>query len=93
MQNTSLDESWTETPRAASLTRRFEFESYSSTRTFLDKLADLSEKLGYYPNLNFNRTQVNVTIESESGEVGEKEYAFAEQTQALFDTQSLPGDQ
>ncbi|MGV6815977.1 MAG: 4a-hydroxytetrahydrobiopterin dehydratase [Thiotrichales bacterium] len=85
MQSTSLDDSWMETKKTASLTRRFEFDSYSSTRVFLDQLADLSEEQGYYPNLNFNRTQVNVSIESETGKLGEKEYEFAQQTQKLFD--------
>ncbi len=91
MRPTSLDDSWMETKKTASLTRRFEFDSYSSTRVFLDQLADLSEAQGYYPNLNFNRTQVNVSIESETGKLGQKEYEFAEETQAIYERKAPSG--
>lgn len=46
------------------LYRRFEFDSYASTRDFLDRLADLSERCGYYPNVDFGTTYVRVGIEA-----------------------------
>lgn len=45
------------------LNRRFEFASYAETRQFLDRLADLSKREDYYPNVSFGKTYVNVSIE------------------------------
>lgn len=44
------------------LTRRFEFGSYAETRVWLDALAAWSERSGVYPDLNFGRNHVNVTL-------------------------------
>lgn len=86
MQLPTINESWSIERNTTGMTRRFSFDSYSDTRRFLDDLADLSEQTGYYPNLNFNRTQVNVSIEAGSDELGSKEYAFAAETDALVST-------
>ena len=88
MQLPTIHESWNVERNANALARSFSFDSYSETRHFLDELADLSERVGYYPNLNFNRTQVNVSIETDSKELGKKEYAFAAETDTLV-TNSL----
>lgn len=45
------------------LHRRFEFDSYAGTRQFLERLADLSERSGFYPNLDFGATYVQIGIE------------------------------
>ncbi len=50
----------------SSMTRRFEFASYSEMRTFLDRLAEYSKEQGYYPDLNFGKTRVNVSITSDN---------------------------
>lgn len=84
MTEQSIDTTnWDVRQNPAVMTRSFDFSSYSDTRRFLDELAELSERSGYYPNLNFNRTQVNVTIYSEEKTLGEAEYRFAEATDAL----------
>lgn len=44
---------------------RYEFESYQQTREFLDRLAELSESCGFYPNVDFGRTYVRVSIEAD----------------------------
>lgn len=48
------------------MTRRYEFASYAETRAFLDRLADYSKAQGYYPDLNFGKNHVNVSITSEN---------------------------
>ena len=48
------------------MTRRYEFASYAETRVFLDRLAEYSKEQGYYPDLNFGKNHVNVSITSES---------------------------
>ena len=49
--------------RQPPLNRRFEFASYAETRQFLDRLADLSKREDYYPNVSFGKTYANVSIE------------------------------
>ncbi len=72
-------EGWEERGKPLAWNRRYDFSSYAETRTFLDQLADLSEKTGYYPNLNFARTHVVVAIQFEPGEEHARlrEYALA----------------
>ena len=50
----------------SSMTRRYEFASYAETRVFLDRLAEYSKAQGYYPDLNFGKHHVNVSISSDS---------------------------
>jgi pterin-4a-carbinolamine dehydratase len=83
MTDTRLDSGWKELQRPPSLTRSFQFDSYSELRRFLDELAELSEKAGYYPNLNFTRTQVNISIEGEGEQLADRDYNFARKTQSL----------
>lgn len=87
MTDQSIDTTnWDVRQSQAVMTRSFDFSSYTDTRRFLDDLAELSERTGYYPNLNFNRTQVNVSIYSEEKTLGEAEYQFARATDALLTT-------
>lgn len=50
------------------MTRRYEFTSYSEMRAFLDRLAEYSKEQGYYPDLNFGKNHVNVSITSDNPE-------------------------
>ena len=54
--------SWKERKRPICLEKRFEFDSYDSTRDFLDKLGDHSEAIQRFPDISFGRTYVNITI-------------------------------
>lgn len=65
------------------LTRRFEFDSYAETRRFLDELATLSERNGYYPDLNFGKAHVSVSIAARTDVLGDAEFGFAHQADAL----------
>lgn len=65
------------------MTRRFDFPDYSATRAFLDGLAKLSEKSGYYPDLNFAKTHVSVSVAARDAALGPDEYAFAGRVDAL----------
>ena len=57
--------SWQERKRPICLEKRFEFDSYNSTRDFLDKLGDHSEAIQRFPDISFGRTYVNITIRPE----------------------------
>jgi pterin-4a-carbinolamine dehydratase len=68
---------WKRVERPLSLFRRFQFQSYSETRDFLDRLAALSEEADLYPDLGFGTKHVNVTIHAFRGNLGERETEFA----------------
>lgn len=63
---------WQQRNRPPRLEGRFEFSDYTATRDFLDRVADVCEAAGYYPDISFGRTYVNITIHGEDGaaEVG-----------------------
>lgn len=65
------------------MTRRFDFPDYATTRAFLDGLSKLSEKSGYYPDLNFAKTHVSVTVSARDAALGEEDYRFASRVDAL----------
>jgi 4a-hydroxytetrahydrobiopterin dehydratase len=74
-----MDQPWTQRQRPDRLERRIEFEDYERTRLFLERLRELSEREGRYPDISFGRTYVNLTIrpQAEEGPVGAEEQAFA----------------
>ena len=62
---------------------RFEFATYGATRDFLDLLADLSKRDDYYPNINFGKTYVNVSIDGEGqAALGARADAFVAEMKA-----------
>jgi pterin-4a-carbinolamine dehydratase len=84
MPATAPPEGWRLVERPPSFFRRFEFGTYAQTRAFLDRLAELSEETGLYPDLGFGTTHVNVTIYGPGGaQPGAAESAFALRAAAL----------
>ena len=81
--------SWTERARPICLERRFEFETYSATRDFLDRLGQHSEATQRFPDISFGRTYVNITLRpDDDGEVtqmSEADDMFAAEIDALLD--------
>ncbi|MGF1548523.1 MAG: 4a-hydroxytetrahydrobiopterin dehydratase [Thiotrichales bacterium] len=74
---------WQIQPRKDRMVRRYEFTSYAQTRAFLDRLAALSEREGFYPDLNFGKTHVNVTIDARECVLGAVDAEFATEVDAL----------
>lgn len=74
---------WQVQKKPASLQRRFDFTAYAETRLFLDLLTQLSETSGYFPDLNFGKCHVNVSVAPDEGELGPVQYAFAAQVDEL----------
>ncbi|MBA3032975.1 MAG: 4a-hydroxytetrahydrobiopterin dehydratase [Gammaproteobacteria bacterium] len=70
-------EGWQLQQKPLMLTRRFNFPGYAQTRKFLDDLAVLSERDGCYPDLNFGKTHVSVTIAAAGAELSAAESDFA----------------
>lgn len=82
----SLPAGWKLVQHPPSLFRRFEFGAYAETRTFLDRLAGLSERTGLYPDLGFGTKYVNATVHGADGNLpGTAEFEFAISASDLFD--------
>jgi 4a-hydroxytetrahydrobiopterin dehydratase len=81
-----MDQPWTRRPRPDRLERRIEFEDYESTRTFLERLGELTEREGRYPDISFGRTYVNLTLraELEDAEISIAEESFAASIDGLL---------
>ena len=80
--------SWNVRQRPVCLERRFEFESYSATRDFLDRLGQHSEAAQRFPDISFGRTYVNITLrpdeEGESARLSDADHTFAAEIDALI---------
>ena len=84
-------ENWILRKNPPRLERRVEFDNYDLTREFLDLAAELSEKEGFYPDMNFGRTHVSMTIHmnKESGELESSQLNFAQQVNNFAPTNKI----
>lgn len=78
---------WRRRDRPLRLERRLEFPDYDRLRVVLDRIADLSEATGIYPNQSFGRDYVNLTLfaDETSGTLTAAIEAFAQQVDTLVD--------
>ena len=80
---------WNERKRPVCLEKRFEFDSYSSTRVFLDRLGEFSELSKRYPDISFGKTYVNITLrpdeDAEDASLSDSDHAFAAAIDGLID--------
>ena len=81
-----MDQPWTHRQRPERLERRIEFADYETTRTFLERLNDLSDQCSRFPDISFGRTYVNLTVRSEDDQapIGDSDHAFAAAIDALI---------
>ena len=90
MTQEQLPQEWKVQKNPPGITRSYEFASYQDTSKFLEELANLSERMNFYPNLNFTRTQVNVNIDvvGKLDELSQNqiEYDFAHEAETLIST-------
>ena len=79
---------WQERKRPVCLECRFQFESYSATRDFLDKLGEYSEATQRFPDISFGKTYVNITLrpddEGDGAHLSDADHAFAAEIDALL---------
>ncbi|GIX29007.1 4a-hydroxytetrahydrobiopterin dehydratase [Pelomicrobium sp. G1] len=88
-EDMNLPEGWTRNDRPPYLFRRFQFSGYRETRAFLDRLAALSEEMGYYPDISFGTTYANVTVHARNGAaIGTQDLAFARRASELAGSSS-----
>lgn len=84
MAEHQLSPAWKMQHNTTLISRRYEFDSYSETRRFLDGLMPLSERARYYPDVNFSHTHVDVSIAARGETLGETEFHLARQMDALL---------
>ena len=63
-------DNWTYKKRPQSYERRIECDNYAATSEFLELAGELSEKLDFYPDMNFGKAHVNMTIHLDEGDEG-----------------------
>jgi len=80
-----MSQQWQERTRPVRLERRYEFQDYNTLRDFLDKAAELSEKVDLFPDMGFGRDYVNITIHLEDGveTISDLQHEFASQLDSL----------
>ena len=78
---------WNERNRPNRLEKQYQFANYDELRDFLDRAAEVSEKVEYYPDMGFGKDYVNITIHApEDGDtVTDEQREFAAQLDALYD--------
>lgn len=83
-----MNDNWVTRKRPVLLERRIEFSCYEDLREFLDRAADLSESRDYYPDMNFSRTHVSITLrpEGDNNEITDDLRQYADQLDALLTT-------
>ncbi|MFO8154909.1 MAG: 4a-hydroxytetrahydrobiopterin dehydratase [Pseudomonadota bacterium] len=59
-----MSHQWQQRERPFRLERRAQFESYDDLRDFLDRAAEVSEQVGFYPDMSFGQTHVTMTIQA-----------------------------
>ncbi len=81
-----MSHEWQLRKRPVCMERKYLFDAYDALRDFLDRVADLSEREEYYPDMSFGRTQVTMTIHAPEGseEMPEPLHDFARQVDALY---------
>jgi pterin-4a-carbinolamine dehydratase len=84
MAQQQLSPAWRVQHDSTLISRHYEFESYAETRRFLDGLMPLSQRAGYYPDVNFSRTHVDISIAARDETLGEAEFRLARQMDALL---------
>lgn len=83
-----MDQPWTRRARPDRLERRIEFDDYEATRTFLERLNDICEQQGRFPDISFGRTYVNLTLRPEGDaddlQIDTDEHSFASAIDGLL---------
>ena len=76
---------WQQRPRPTRLEGRYEFQTYTQLRDFLDQAAELSEQMDLYPDMGFGKNYVNITLHTEQGSetITQAQQQYADKLDAL----------
>ena len=68
---------WNERESPLRIEKRFEFEQYSKTSRFIEKIEKLCKEKGIYPNISFGKNFVSLSIFLDKKEISDKEKDFS----------------
>ena len=68
---------WNERESPLRIEKRFEFEHYSKTSKFMEKIEKLCKERDIYPNISFGKNFVSLSIFLNNKEISEREKDFS----------------
>ena len=68
---------WNERESPSRIEKRFEFEQYSKTSKFIEKIEKLCKEKDIYPNISFGKNFVSLSIFLDNKEISGKEKDFS----------------
>ena len=68
---------WNERESPLRIEKKFEFEQYSKTRKFIEKIEKLCKEKDIYPNITFGKNFVSLSIFLDKKEISDKEKEFS----------------
>lgn len=87
-----IDRKMTEFPdwslTSGKIARTFGFEDFPAAMTFVNRVADLAERLHHHPDFMIRGSKVTLTVTThDAGGITEKDLTFAREVDALIDPQ------
>ena len=68
---------WNRRESPLRIEKRFEFEQYSKTSEFMEKIEKLCKEKDIYPNISFGKKFVSLSIFFENKKISDKEKEFS----------------
>ena len=68
---------WRERESPLRIEKRFEFDKYSKISKFMEKIEKLCKEKDIYPNINFGKNFVSLSIFLDNKEISDKEKDFS----------------
>ena len=68
---------WNERESPSRIEKRFEFEQYSKTSKFIEKIEKLCKEQDIFPNISFGKNFVSLSIFLDNKEISDREKAFS----------------
>lgn len=79
-----MNERWKQKDKPGSLESRFEFDRFETLRSFLDEIADESERLDHHANISFGKEHVAVMIYAKTGTLEKGDFDLADRIDKCF---------
>ena len=75
---------WNERESPLRIEKRFEFEQYSKISKFMEKIEKLCKEKDIYPNINFGKNFVSLSIFLDNKEISEREKDFSKDIDKFY---------
>ena len=75
---------WNKRESPLRIEKRFEFEEYSGTSKFMEKIEELCKGRDIYPNISFGKNFVSLSIFLDNKKISNKEKDFSKDIDKLY---------